>query len=680
MTYVILLLMKKYLLILVTIFVFISAIFMGTNTFSSAENEITISDITKLDLSGERVPYDNTYSRDIKLEYAFKTATKYVVNVYENVGGVFTLVESGIEKSVENGKGYYEVGLNGELRIECIALNQLGTSIGEISAVVKSDVTPPTAPVIDSDGVMDTAHSAPFSVGYIVNGDNLSGIDYSRSCYSYRDEEGLIVIPETPIAEVYSKAMVNGIDRNGTLTFIIYDKAGNFISSSKEYNLHHYVESTPPTITVTPQTGYSQNVMVTLSWPQGVSNRYYKLIVNGNEHPRTIYDAPISIVDEGKVEIRAYYYKDGIETYVSKNITNVDNTPPVENSILETIRFKVDLTSDTPALLSVKPHDGKSGIKRVYLKGFGTNFHTGNNGVGVYSLDVTERIGMNVGIVVEDNAGNTTDYNYPLNGYDKEKIVYYSNEYKKLNSSDFESVAWSELLNSFSRLSNVLSSPTSTGGDISTYAKEVDGVLSGKNEVKVTLIDIIDGLSNDFTASVPVLGTSVKKGGKINLSVNKIGVSEDEFNEKISVGAAIAKFPSYKGYGFNLNLTDRDGQEVTIYNQMSVSLTIPGTNKLANVYQEKDGVLVQLSSSIENNVLTFQLESDGNFYLIVETDPPKEQGAGLTIGGKFYSLNLLLITGGIILGAMVLAGIITPLIYKLVKNKKSSRNKFDYFN
>jgi len=111
---------------------------------------------------------------------------------------------------------------------------------------------------------------------------------------------------------------------------------------------------------------------------------------------------------------------------------------------------------------------------------------------------------------------------------------------------------------------------------------------------------------------------------------------------------------------------------------MSVSLTIPGANKLAKIYCEKDGILLQLSSTIENNVLTFQTESQGNFYLIVETDVPKEQVKGLTIGGKFYPMNLLLITGGIMLGAMVLVGIITPIIYKVVKNRKNSRKKFDY--
>ena len=372
----------------------------------------------------------------------------------------------------------------------------------------------------------------------------------------------------------------------------------------------------------------------------------------------------------------AYYYEEGEQTFVSKTITNVDKTPPTSSSIAETIRVKVDLTSSSPIVLSLTPNDAKSGVKRVYLKNFGTEFT--KNDVTSFSLDVTARLGTNVVIVAEDNAGNVTEYNYPLNGYDKEKINYYNSAFNNLNEDAYDTVAWSELLNAYSRLSNLLSHPDSSSGDISSYSKAVDRAIEGKHEVKVTVVESIDGLINDFSAEVASGATDVKKGGKLNLAVNKIATNEGELNEKISVGGTIAKFPSYEGYGFNLALTDRENKAVTIYNQMSVSLTIPGVNKLAKVYYEKDGVLVQLSSSISNNVLTFQTENYGNFYLIVETDIPVDPGKGLMIGDKFYPLNLLLITGGIILGAMLLVGILTPVIYKLIKNKKTAGKKFNY--
>ena len=669
--------MKKF-VTYITIFIFVFALCLGlsSSVIASAENEISVESVTKLDASGAVVLYDGEYSRNVTINYAFLTASSYNVKVYKKVGATFDEIRVSTIQNVVDGKGAYAVIDDGELRIDCFAFDVDGDTVGTLSLQVKSDVTAPASPTIDADGAFNTSHSESFNVAYLINYDELSGVDFTRSTYNFKDEDGNVIIEETLVKEGYDKSLVRGIGQNGVLTFTVYDNAGNFVVASKNYNLHYYVDSTAPTIAVTPSVGYSPNVMVTLSWPQGVTHKYYKIILNGIEQARAPYTVPFSITQEGAIEIRAYYYKDGEETYVSKFIDNVDKTPPNANTIKESIGVKVDLTSTSPVTLSLRVLDGKSGIKRVYLKNFGTEFS--NVESNIYSLDVTSRLGLSVIIVVEDNAGNKTEYNYPLNGYAKETINYYANAFSNLEEEAYDEVAWRNLLDEYNKLSNLLSSASSTAGDISAYSKSVDSAISGKHEVKVTVVDAIDGLINDFKAELAVNGSNVKKGGKINVAVNKIDVSEAEFNEKISVGATIAKFPAYQGYGFNLSLTDREGSAVTLHNQMSVSLTIPGANKLAKVYYEKDGILIQLSSIIENNVLTFQTESYGNFYLIVETDMPKELGKGLTIGGKFYPMNLLLITGGIMLGAMVLVGILTPIIYKVVKNKKNSRKKFDY--
>ena len=673
--YVILVKMKKIgFIITILIFTLMVSLLISMGTVAFAENEVTISHITKISADGEVVEYNNAYSRDVTINYTFETASAFYVNVYEFNGGIAPIRTS--EKIlVVDKKGSYTVIDDGELRVDCIALDENDEELASISVVIRSDVSAPEAPSIDIDGVLQVSHSEPFSVLYVVNSDALSGVDFTRSTYCFKDVEGNVV-KEGIVTSDISKASISDINQNGTLIFTIYDKAGNFVVTERKYDQYYYVSSGAPAIVVTPSSGYSPNVMVSLSWPLGVSSKYYKLIVNGREQSRTAYTAPFSITQEGTVEIRAYYYEEGEQTFVSKTITNVDKTPPTSSSIAETIRVKVDLTSSSPIVLSLTPNDAKSGVKRVYLKNFGTEFT--KNDVTSFSLDVTARLGTNVVIVAEDNAGNVTEYNYPLNGYDKEKINYYNSAFNNLNEDAYDTVAWSELLNAYSRLSNLLSHPDSSSGDISSYSKAVDRAIEGKHEVKVTVVESIDGLINDFSAEVASGATDVKKGGKLNLAVNKIATNEGELNEKISVGGTIAKFPSYEGYGFNLVLTDRENKAVTIYNQMSVSLTIPGVNKLAKVYYEKDGVLVQLSSSISNNVLTFQTENYGNFYLIVETDIPVDPGKGLMIGDKFYPLNLLLITGGIILGAMLLVGILTPVIYKLIKNKKTAGKKFNY--
>ena len=673
--YVILVKMKKIgFIITILIITLMVSLLISMGTVAFAENEVTISHITKISADGEVVEYNNAYSRDVTINYTFETASAFYVNVYEFNGGIAPIRTSENILVVDK-KGSYTVIDDGELRVDCIALDENDEELASISVVIRSDVSAPEAPSIDIDGVLQVSHSEPFSVLYVVNSDALSGVDFTRSTYCFKDVEGNVV-KEGMVTSDISKASISDINQNGTLIFTIYDKAGNFVVTERKYDQYYYVSSGAPAIVVTPSSGYSPNVMVSLSWPLGVSSKYYKLIVNGREQSRTAYTAPFSITQEGTVEIRAYYYEEGEQTFVSKTITNVDKTPPTSSSIAETIRVKVDLTSSSPIVLSLTPNDAKSGVKRVYLKNFGTEFT--KNDVTSFSLDVTARLGTNVVIVAEDNAGNVTEYNYPLNGYDKEKINYYNSAFNNLNEDAYDTVAWSELLNAYSRLSNLLSHPDSSSGDISSYSKAVDRAIEGKHEVKVTVVESIDGLINDFSAEVASGATDVKKGGKLNLAVNKIATNEGELNEKISVGGTIAKFPSYEGYGFNLVLTDRENKAVTIYNQMSVSLTIPGVNKLAKVYYEKDGVLVQLSSSILNNVLTFQTENYGNFYLIVETDIPVDPGKGLMIGDKFYPLNLLLITGGIILGAMLLVGILTPVIYKLIKNKKTAGKKFNY--
>lgn len=661
---------------LIFIFVFLISLLVGVGIFGVAENEVTITQITKINADGERIDYDATYSRDIIINYQFQTAERYFVRVYAKENVTYTLIRTTDYQVVVDGKGEYRVEDNGDLRIDCIACNALGEEIGELSQIIKSDVVAPLMPEIDTDGTMDVSHSVAFSVGYIINPDELSGIDFSRSYYRYEDLDGNEIIGKTIIHQGYDKALVSGINQNGKLIFTIYDKAGNFTVAEKSYTLHYYVNSTAPTITVTPSTEYSPNVMVTLSWPMGVTYKYYKVIANGYELGRKVYTAPFSITQEGRVEVLAYYYENGEETFVSKTITNVDGTAPEVSSIAESIGVKVDLTSNEPVVLSLKPRDLKSGVKRVYLKNFGTEFNF--DGFNVYSLGVVERLGTVVVIVVEDFAGNKTEYNYPLNGYDKEKILHYNDIYTDLSENDYDARGWDQVIHEYSRLSFLLSSADSSSGDILSYSKVLDSAIEGKYSVKVTIVDIIDGLNNDFTVNVPINATSIKKGGALKLLVNKIDVSEAEFNEKISIGSTIAKFPHYTGFGFNLSLLDNEDKDVTFYNQINVSLTIPGTGKLAKVYYEKDGILHQLSSSIENNVLTFQAENDGNFYLIVESDFPKEQGKGLNIGGKFYPLNLLLITGGIILGAILLVGILTPILYKVIKNKRDARKKFNY--
>ncbi len=669
--------MKKIsILFSIVMIVMLLASFYVSSVIAYADDEIAVESITKVNADGDIVVYDETYSRNITVNYRFNLASHYVIRVYVKDGSTYQLIRATENQSIVDGKGSYVVIDDGDIRIDCVAKSSSSEEIATVSTYVKSDVTAPSRPTIDPDGVLDIGYSVPFSVGYLVGYDNLSGIDFARSTYRFEDTDGEIVIEETPIYNGYDKALIAGINQNGRIVLTIYDKAGNFVVESKDYTLYYYVNSPAPTITITPESGYSQNVMVSIVWPVGVSYYSYRLVVNGVELPRKTYTVPFSVEEEGTVVVQAFYYEDGVETYATKSVTNVDKTSPNSSSIAESIRVKVDLTSTTPIVLSLRAMDAKSGIKKVYLKNFGSEFTLSD--INTYSMDVTPRLGTNVTVVVEDNAGNKVEYGYPLNGFDRNKVEYYSETFQSLNPNVYDSYGWSEVLNAYNRLSNLMGSQDTTSGKIAEYAQAVDDAIVGNHNVKVTLNDSIEGLSNDFKAEVAVGVTSVKKGGKLNLAIQKINYSEAELNEKMSIAATIAKFPAYSGYGFNLRLTASDGSDVTIYNKYNVSLTIPDSNKLAKVYYESDGILTQLSSSIADGVITFSAEGNGNFYLIVEKAQEEDKGAGLMIGDKFYSLELLLIAGGIILGSIILVGVLTPLIYKLVKNKKLRAKKFNY--
>ena len=679
----------KLLLTISIISLIISTLFCGVGLTARAENEITITSMTAVNYIGETVSYDGTtYARDITLNYAFNDAYYYLVNVYVKEGNSYNLYLSTPQVIVEEGKGSYLVNTDGDLMIECVAKNYAEFVIGTLSTYVLSDVTAPATPSIDVDGVMDVAHSTPFSVTYSVNYDNLSGVDFTHSFYRYENEEGEVVINTTYLNESigYNQASISGIACKGTLIFTIFDKAGNFVEVEKSYTKHLYVESVAPRINVSPETGYSQNVMVTIVWPEGVSTKYYRVITAQSIGTKKQYTAPFGItsekweggiVAEGEVTIRAYYYKDGKETYVDKTINNVDTTPPNVSTVKESVKVKVDLKQEDPVTLTLRAFDAKSGIKKVYLKYFGTEFKL-QGGVNTYSLNVTNRLDSTIVIVMEDNAGNRSEYTYALTGFDKDRILSYSQKFKMIDPAEYDAFGYSELLTQYDRLSNLLSSADSQTNDILSYSQALDRAIDGKYDIEFKLLSSIGGFAADFSFDIPKNATSVGLGGRLYFEGGKVNLPQNKLDENISVVGTISKYLNYDVYPFNLTVKNDDGTIINLNKQINVTITIP-SNRIAKIYYNDNGVLTQLSSEINNGKITFTTSGLGDFYLVVDKKVEEDRGPGLMIGDKFFPQNVLLIAGGIILGSLVLVGVLTPIIVKLSKNRKSKRSAFRYF-
>ncbi len=671
--------MKKILLLLIITMVVCFAFFAyGGSACALAEEEITVINISKEDAYGNVLPYiiaEAKYSRDVVINYSFQTASHFYVKVYEKVDGQFNYIRTSQTFDVVNGKGSYAIIDSGYLRVECIAKSS-STDIASIDTYILSDLISPNAPSIDVDGTMNVVHADPFNVAYVINEDALSGVDYEKSYYKYIGTGGETLIAESRVAESPNKTMINGISANGTLVFRIYDKAGNFNECEKTYSLYNQTANLKPQITVSPSVEeYQKSFYVTIAWPQGTSNKLYRLQINGKEQGKKTYTTPIEITEEGEVKIMAYYLVGGVEHYEEKMITTVDNTPPTSSSIHESISTKIDLTSSSVLTLSVKPFDARSGIKRVYLKHFGTEFSLTD--VRTYSLDATDRIGTSVTVVAEDYAGNTVEYAYSLTGFDREKINYYRNTYFSLNKASYDDVAWLELEEAFSRLSHLMSSQDSLSSDILVYSQTVDNKIKGNHTVKVTVEELIDGLTNDFKGTVNIDSTSVKKGGTLNLFVKKSNLESTVLEEKIRDAKSISGIRNATCYAFNLTLKDVNLNDVQVYDYYKFSFSIPSGN-IAKVYLEQNGVLTGVSVEIKNDTLTMRTKNQGNFFLVIDKEVVEER-KGLTIGDKFFPLDVLLTGGGIVLGVIVFVAILTPIIVYFIKKNKRSGNKFNYF-
>ncbi len=673
--------MKRVLLLItLSLILALSACIVVTGTVAVAEGEeISVLNIWKKDELGNTVPYvisEAKYSRDIVLDYSFNEATHFYVNVFKKVNAEYVFLRTSETKEVVDGKGSYSVVDSGYLRVDCVAKNGVN-DIYTLNSYVLSDLEAPTTPVIDKEGTMDVVHADPFNVTYEISDDVLSGIDYQKSWYKYVDVNGDDVIPQTAIPEGPSVKGVTGINTNGTLIIRLYDNAGNFGEWEKAYSLYNQTDILKPQITVSPNKDeFSKSFYVTIAWPQGTSQKYYRLQVNGNEQVRQPYTTPIEIDTEGEVTVLAFYNVGGVEHYVTETVNMVDATAPTSSSIHESIKTTIDLMGESTLMLSVKPFDARSGIKRVYLKNYLSEFTLTD--VKTYTLDATERIGTSVTIVAEDYAGNSVEYAYSLTGFDREKIVKYSELYSSLNKDAYDATAWIEVTRAFEQLAFLMSSQDSLSSEILVYSQTLEKLVEGKHAVKVTVNEVIDGLTNDFKAEFILGSTNVKKGGTINVGVSKVRLNETELQEKYKIASTIAAFPAYEGYAFNLNLKDVNGVTVTVYDYYKVSLSIPAVNKLAKVYCEDNGTIKQLSAEIKDGVITFRTKATGNFYFIVE-DEVVDRGEGLTIGGKFFPLNVLLIAGGAVLGVIVLTAIVTPLVIHLIKKKKRSGNAFNYF-
>ena len=75
--------MKKIsLYILIAIFTMLISTMLFSGVVSYANEEISVSSITKVNAEGENVPYDESYSWDVSINYSFQNYIIYIITFY----------------------------------------------------------------------------------------------------------------------------------------------------------------------------------------------------------------------------------------------------------------------------------------------------------------------------------------------------------------------------------------------------------------------------------------------------------------------------------------------------------------------------------------------------------------------------------------------------------------------
>lgn len=450
--------------------------------------------------------------------------------------------------------------------------------------------------------------------------------------------------------------------------------------------------SSAPIITVDCETGWVPSVMVTLDFDPSVpaSARHYavgKKLGESYTGNKRLYTTPFSVDLEGDVYVRAYYNDaEGAERYVEKKISNVDRTAPSigdsvvkpDGSIDVDLDVTVDLTSENTLFLRVKLYDALSGIKKGYIAEL-TKYDDETAGMlerlaessEVYGGDITALLGRSATIVAVDYAGNIKRFQLSLGGYNESIIREYRQKYAAIDFSEYSEGGADEVRRAFSRLSLELTARNIDNTTARTLAHEADEAIAGALTVTKTVSSKPSSdMILDFSIQADTDKLDVKKGEALTLDIYK---SSFDGSESVYSAAGVASgYHSYDVFTFGIGIRSSEG-DVNILKSLPVTVSIPNGRFPVQVYRiSQDGSLVKLSSTIDedNMTVTFYTDRAGDFTIVGVKPYEQERGAGITVDGKFYSVDLILTAVGIVVGVAVAAGVITFVIMYIIKRRR----------
>jgi hypothetical protein len=509
-----------------------------------------------------------------------------------------------IEKN-NNGQFVYNITHSGYLKV---VVSGGGLSAEEI---VKSDCLPPPAPEMSYDWQSVTAYS-PFRAHFKLVADGHTSIDAERSYYIYKNLDGIeqfrYGIPAFSIGIIRETA--SEIAMRGVLTFVLYDFLGNVAEYDFDYDLYRGIITPQPIVEITPTSGYTQALTVSMSWGASFDTqpefpREYETEALGGQVQKFNYTEPFEITDVNIVSLRVYYYPaEGVKTSVliSNILGRIDKTPP---QIVGELIYDIDITKSQSAVVRIRATDALSGIKQIILSGsgFSDRLFT-DNANGDYVCDITNITSFY--IQIKDNADNIRTVNVTEVPFNHALLTKYVAIYNGVVRDDYSDEGLIALDNAFSALSDAISA---NAEDLTLRVNNVDNAVTGKLFVLSAMETIPKGLSGAFTYEVNSSSFNAKKGTLIRL------VFADTQNSAMN-GAG----KNETLYGFNLHVTDKGGNAVEIDGGFMLTVPLPKGTVNPKVYSANgEGERREIPYAVEGDSVTFKVTAPGTFIISGET-------------------------------------------------------------
>ncbi|MDR0696509.1 MAG: hypothetical protein LBF68_03055 [Christensenellaceae bacterium] len=625
------------------------------------------------------------FAREITLEISTTDSlhTGIRIEVFRNVYvDQYEKVEDSIKK-IENGSVSYNVTISGLIKIALTGVDNQGYSIGTNNTnelTVRSDVTPPDAPYVDTSA-FDYYSIDPVTVSFYINSDATSGsgINYARSSYSFINALGQPVpeLTRNLTSDDAQLKYINNIKQNGTLCFYIYDLVGNLGTFSYPYVRHGYQNTPVPIIILTPQTQYTNDdiqyttaMYVTIDFGiiDDSTKREYTLITPTASVTRN-YTEPFTITYQFTVTIRAYYYVNNEKIYVEAEISNIDTTPPDLTDVVESAQIICDIKADVPIYINIHVTDEKSGIRKVYAVSGAVRIDLDKISEDHYFLNI-----MNITkftLYAEDNAGNQNNVVFGGLTYDYTTISTYKEIYQNLDQSLYVDKGWEAVITAYDALSAYINNPTGDTGYIQALITNLNDTIKGVTNISVKISDVI-GL--EIPGAVEFAFNSdtfdMKRGDSVTVLLGTIKATDAEINSTKQKAIELYNDPDAFAVTFALSLTKDDSEKVpSVIGTYTMDIVLDNNITNCKVYLKTVNGLIELESELSNNNLIVKATDVGEFYIVGVK--PTADSDSVNIFGRMISKVTVIIVSTCI--AVFLIAILIIVLIMVKTRRKSNR-------